>query len=334
VVHDNNGNLTNDGTFTYTYNPRNQLTLVEQGTQTLGAFTYDGLGRRVVRTIDSTTTKPAYDGWNLVQERGSDGSVSADYLNGLGLDQPFLRTAGSSTDFYLSDALGSIVGLAFSTGTVPTTYTYEPYGKAAGSGTSSASFLGFTGRENDSTGTLSLYNYRARYYSPSFGRFISEDPLAFPGGPDPDLYSYVGNDPVSLRDPFGLDPGNGCGFLGFGCLAGLFASFFSFLGEVGQCLKYAVSCILDDIIHRIIIPAAAAGALMGMAVNIAVTGCGATAVWTGGVGCAIAIAAGTAVFVSTGVITYGYYRELWRKRDTLFDYNDCDEGSVFICVRP
>jgi hypothetical protein len=148
------------------------------------------------------------------------------------------------------------------------------------------------------------------------------------------LYSYVGNDPVSLRDPFGLDPGNGCGFLGFGCLAGLFASFFSFLGEVGQCLKYAVSCILDDIIHRIIIPAAAAGALMGMAVNIAVTGCGATAVWTGGVGCAIAIAAGTAVFVSTGVITYGYYRELWRKRDTLFDYNDCDEGSVFICVRP
>lgn len=41
-------------------------------------------------------------------------------LTGLDLDQPFLRTAGSSTSYYLSDALGSIVGLASSTGTVPT----------------------------------------------------------------------------------------------------------------------------------------------------------------------------------------------------------------------
>ena len=50
VVHDNDGNLTSDGTFTYTYNPRNQLTLVKQGNQTRGSNTYDGLGRRVVRT--------------------------------------------------------------------------------------------------------------------------------------------------------------------------------------------------------------------------------------------------------------------------------------------
>jgi RHS repeat-associated protein len=227
VVHDNNGNLTNDGTFTYNYNARNQVTGVSQGQTTLGAFVYDGLGRRVSRTVSGATTRPAYDGWNLVQERDGSGTVAADYLTGLGIDQPFVRTAGGSTAYYLSDALGSIVGLADQTGAVPTSYAYDPYGKTTVSGTASASFLGFTGRENDSTGTLSLYNYRARYYSPSFGRFISEDPLAFPGGPDPDLYSYVGNDPVSLRDPFGLDPGNGCGFHGFGCLAGLFASFFS-----------------------------------------------------------------------------------------------------------
>jgi hypothetical protein len=53
---------------------------------------------------------PAYEGWNLLQERANNNSVSANHLTGLGLDQPFLRTAGSSTSYYLSDALESIVG--------------------------------------------------------------------------------------------------------------------------------------------------------------------------------------------------------------------------------
>jgi RHS repeat-associated protein len=58
----------------------------------------------------------------------------------------------------------------------------------------------FTGRENDGTG---LYQYRARYYSPSMKRFISEDPLGLAGG-DPNLLSYVRNSPVSYTDPTGL----------------------------------------------------------------------------------------------------------------------------------
>ena len=45
--------------------------------------------------------------------------------------------------------------------------------------------------------------YRARYYDPSIGRFISEDPLEFGGG-DVNLYAYVGNSPVSYIDPSGL----------------------------------------------------------------------------------------------------------------------------------
>jgi RHS repeat-associated protein len=204
VVHDNNGNLTSDGTFTYTYNPRNQLTLVKQGNQTRGSYTYDGVGRRVVRTIGNSTTKPAYDGWNLVQERASNGnSVVANYLTGLGLDQPFVRTAGSSTSYYLSDALAS------TTGTVPTSYTYEPYGKTTVSGTASASFFGFTGRENDSTGTLSLYNYRARAYSPTLHRFLSEDPIGVPGSLQPNEYSYASDSPTSFVDPMGLEDRSG-----------------------------------------------------------------------------------------------------------------------------
>ncbi len=59
----------------------------------------------------------------------------------------------------------------------------------------------YTGRENDGTG---LYYYRARYYDADVGRFVSEDPIRFAGG-DVNFYAYVGNNPVNMIDPFGLD---------------------------------------------------------------------------------------------------------------------------------
>jgi RHS repeat-associated protein len=77
-----------------------------------------------------------------------------------------------------------------------------------------------TGREID--GSTGLYFYRTRYYSPTFGRFISEDALGFPGGPDPNIYAYAFDNPVSLIDPFGLDPGNDCGFFDFHCHVDVF----------------------------------------------------------------------------------------------------------------
>jgi hypothetical protein len=45
--------------------------------------------------------------------------------------------------------------------------------------------------------------YRARYYDPGVGRFISEDPIGFDGG-DTNLYRYVGNSPLNYTDPSGL----------------------------------------------------------------------------------------------------------------------------------
>ncbi|MBK3778823.1 RHS repeat-associated core domain-containing protein [Paraburkholderia aspalathi] len=47
--------------------------------------------------------------------------------------------------------------------------------------------------------------YRNRYYSPGTGRFISEDPLGYASG-QTNSYAYVGGNPVSKTDPFGLGP--------------------------------------------------------------------------------------------------------------------------------
>jgi RHS repeat-associated protein len=100
----------------------------------------------------------------------------------------------------LIDALGSTLALADGSGAVQTSYTYEPFGLSSASGTSSTNAAQFTGRENDGTG---LYFYRARYYSPGFQRFISEDPVDFLGG-SVNLYSYVRNSPSNVTDPLGL----------------------------------------------------------------------------------------------------------------------------------
>ena len=54
--------------------------------------------------------------------------------------------------------------------------------------------------------------HRARYYSPTFQRFIAQDPVGFAGG-DPNLYGYVFQDPISYFDPFGLWAYSGGGYI-------------------------------------------------------------------------------------------------------------------------
>lgn len=46
--------------------------------------------------------------------------------------------------------------------------------------------------------------YRARYYDPSTGRFLSEDPIQFSGGLN--FYPYVEDDPINLTDETGMAP--------------------------------------------------------------------------------------------------------------------------------
>ncbi len=195
LTYDLNGNLTTDGTNTYTWNARNQLASLTG--PIAGSFVYDALGRRQRKTLDGVITDFVYDGLNPVRE--AVGVNTVDLLTGLGIDEYFTRTDASSTRDLLSDALGSTLGLADSSGTVQTEYSYEPFGAATASGSTSANEFRYTGRENDGTG---LNYYRARYYHPGLQRFVSEDPIGFAGG-DSNLYAYVGNNPISATDPTG-----------------------------------------------------------------------------------------------------------------------------------
>jgi RHS repeat-associated protein len=74
-------------------------------------------------------------------------------------------------------------------------------------------WFGYTGREWDTATGLTYY--RARWYDPRAGRFISEDPLSFAAG-DVNLNRYVGNGATLWVDPSGMAWGWGAAAVGAG----------------------------------------------------------------------------------------------------------------------
>src|SRR5712692_2289640 len=87
LTYDANGNLTSDGTNTYTWNARNQLVAISGAVS--ASFQYAPFGRRVSKTIVGMT-QYLYDGANPVQEL-SGTTASANLLTG-GVDEYFQRT--------------------------------------------------------------------------------------------------------------------------------------------------------------------------------------------------------------------------------------------------
>src|SRR5713101_8626728 len=64
LSYDANGNLTGDGTNTYTWDARNHLTQITQRRTTVATFAYDAFGRRMNKTVNGTITQFVYDGLN------------------------------------------------------------------------------------------------------------------------------------------------------------------------------------------------------------------------------------------------------------------------------
>jgi len=198
--YDNNGNLTaktdSAGTWQYVWDYENRLTQVTRPDNLTINYKYDALGRRIQRSKNGTSTNYIYDGQDVVKDINSDGST-VDYLNGLGVDNKLRQTSAAGTLYFMQDQLGSTHALTDTNGNVVEQEQYDSFGDGAGS---SLTRYGYTGRERDAD--TGLYYYRARWYDPQAGRFLSEDPIGFGGGAN--FYAYVGNNPVNATDPLGL----------------------------------------------------------------------------------------------------------------------------------
>ncbi|MHB1173905.1 MAG: RHS repeat-associated core domain-containing protein [Sulfuriferula sp.] len=99
------------------------------------------------------------------------------------------------------DQVMSVVAATQPNGGTQEAFTFWAFGETQSTTGTPVSRLKFTGREDDGTG---LYQYRARYYDPTIGRFISEDPKGFAGSGS-NWYAYVGNNPINANDPSGFD---------------------------------------------------------------------------------------------------------------------------------
>jgi RHS repeat-associated protein len=203
--YDGNGNLISktdsSGSWTYAWDPDNRLVQSSLLGGVTVNYSYDALGRRIRRNdTNGADLKFVHDGDNVLRDLNANLTTAADYLNGLGIDQKLRQTVAGVPFYFVQDHLGTTRGFTDATGTAGSSYAYDSYGNLAAGAL--ATRYAFTGREWDAD--TGLYHYRARWYDPKLGRFISEDPIGF-AGQDLNHFRYVWNNPLRYSDPTGFD---------------------------------------------------------------------------------------------------------------------------------
>ena len=211
-----------------TYNDAGQLTAFNGKT----AFTYDGAGNETsaasptgtrtnetwspftqldAYTQSGTTTNQTYAGTDNTQRLTRDTTTFTNSAVGLsnqsasGTATGFVREpsgtlvamrSGGNSQYYLTDAQGSVIGLVDSAGKRTATYSYGPYGEPR-TNTGTNQPYRYTSTYLDPTG---LYKMGHRYYDPNLGRFTQPDP----SGKETNAYLYGAGDPINHIDPSGL----------------------------------------------------------------------------------------------------------------------------------
>jgi RHS repeat-associated protein len=167
-------------------------------------YAYDGSGERVLRrsTSGSATTLTVY-AFGLEEHvyDGGGNPQSNTYYYTLG-GHLLGSSDGTHTQFFVTDALGSVLTTFDGSSNTPTVLgnqVYGPYGNQRYQSGSLGTSKGFTGQYADATG---LDYYNARYYDPVVGRFLSADTVENnANGNDP--YAYVKGNPETATDPTG-----------------------------------------------------------------------------------------------------------------------------------
>jgi RHS repeat-associated protein len=191
---DDRGNLTNDGTFTYTYNAAGRLVQAESITSTL-VYTYTATGLRVGQRIDGDEATYAWDWASGLPEMLSEGGNL--YLVG---HNTLGQWNGDEWVYYLLDGLGSVRQVTDETGAVVSAREWTPYGVEVGSAQAG---LGYTGEWQDPA--LGMTYLRARWYDAYLNQFVSPDPIV-PDYRNPQSingYTYALGNPIGYTDPTG-----------------------------------------------------------------------------------------------------------------------------------
>ncbi len=177
------------------------------------------------RLVENTTANENYfyggaSNWQLLEEHRN-GQVYASYVWDPGyIDGLILRDRDADSSlasgleervYVMQDANMNVTAVADETGAILERYRYDPYGNRTvldADFTDDADAVSDVEMLHGHQGgryveALDAYHFRHRFYSPELQRWLNPDPAGYVDGPN--AYAYVMNDPVSYRDPMGLE---------------------------------------------------------------------------------------------------------------------------------
>jgi len=182
----------------YAWNAAGQLTSVTHSDQSTTSYRYDPFGNLVEENDRGAVTRWAWDGANQRLQYDGSNNLLAGWVTGAGAATPLEMTSGGQSSYYLRDGAENVVALTNAGGSTAATYTYDSFGRTLASTGTAANPMGFAGALHDAGS--GMYSMHARFYDPTLGRFLSEDPVRHVNA-----YSYVKNDPANYFDPSGAD---------------------------------------------------------------------------------------------------------------------------------
>jgi RHS repeat-associated protein len=207
-TYDKEGRLTSKPGQTLVWDALNRLTqvLAAPSGAVLASYTYDALDRLRTVTQSGVTTRFRYVGQSnsVAQEiNDSTGAVIWNHATDWwGADLFDFNVGGSAQRFLGRNEHDDVIFTYGPTGAISSTAAYDPFGGLTSS-TGAIPNMRWQGSWQDSV--TGLYYVIARWYSPTLGTFLSEDPQVA-GTDDPearDPYAYASGDPVDSVDPSG-----------------------------------------------------------------------------------------------------------------------------------
>ena len=271
-AYDDDGNLSSDGRWNYTWDAENRLNSMEAiptvptEAKLRLEFAYDYMARRIQKKVYiwnvgagsyqlQTTTKFLYDGWNLIAELDGTNVLVRTYTWGQDLSMTLGDSGGvggllavneAAVNYFAGyDGIGNITLLTNAgNGGIAAAYEYDPFGNVLKSVGAFASHNSFRFSTKYADAESGLLYYGSRYANPQTGQWLSRDPLGERSGPN--LHLFLDNNPASLIDPNGLqiNPEEGV------------------LGRIGEALKFKhfvtsspnwdyASGVMDHTVHTI-----------------------------------------------------------------------------------
>lgn len=176
--------------------------------RTLG-YLVDGKGRRVGKQVNGATTQGfLYEGdLRMAAELTGAGAVRSRFVYASRSTVPDYMVREGTTYRLVYDYLGSVrLVVNAATGEIAQRLDYDAFGQVTQDTNPGFQPFGFAGGLYDPD--TKLVRFGMRDYDAEVGRWTARDPIGFAGG-QPNLYVYVGNDPVNLYDPIGASDTTG-----------------------------------------------------------------------------------------------------------------------------